>query len=255
MNKRKLLIAAALLSALALLGIGLTSALLTDVEVQENVITIGRVSVSLDEGAFVQDSVVVPGSIVTKAPKLINDGNKDEFVFVRVTVPKDAVTLLYEQSDAEHLKGTARADQATQELFRFLCEDESGSIDAVPAASPLSFDEDFHFHNGSSEPEQAGWLLLARDSSGEAENVYTFGYNRKLAPSAETRTLFDKVQLKSFIDGETLGEKTIGVSAYAIQAENLNPTGSLDFSKAYYSVEDLQAILAIVEQKIAGSTA
>ena len=59
-------------------------------------------------------------------------------------------------------------------------------------------------------------------------DAYTFGYNKKLAPNEESIVLFDKIQLKSFIDEELGSDNilSITVKAYAIQADNLNLTTS-----------------------------
>ena len=72
-----------------------------------------------------------------------------------------------------------------------------------------------------------GWIFLESSSTDES-NSYVFAYNRKLSPEEETATLFDKVQLKSFINGEVTGEKTISVQPYAIQSEKLTADGLTD---------------------------
>ena len=72
MKKRRLLfVAVAAAAAAVLIVIGVTSAYFTEVEVKENNITIGNVSVKLDEGSFDPDTThpVVPGSVTEKAPR------------------------------------------------------------------------------------------------------------------------------------------------------------------------------------------
>lgn len=81
---------------------------------------------------------------------------------------------------------------------------------------------------------------------------YFFGYNKKLAPTDETVTLFDKVQLKSFIDGEVVGASEIGVCCYGIQADNLE-LGGIDLNVDYLDGTRLNGILSIVKNKLAGS--
>lgn len=249
MNKRNLLTAVVILSAALLLAIGVTTAYLTDVEIQENIITIGKVSIELDETPFDPDSpdipVVVPGSRVGKAPRLINDGNKDEFVFVKILVPKAEVTLLYEASEDGNRKGTPRAEKQMQELCRLIADD-THETQAVTGA----FDVDFTYHNGTTESD--GWILLdGSDFTDENHNVYLFGYNKRLTPTDETITLFDEVQLKSFIDGEVKGETEIGVFCYGIQADNLKPSPSVDLTAARLNKAALQAVYTIVANKIA----
>ena len=97
MKKRRILIiAAAAAMVVTLVVVGIIRAYFTEVEVKENKITIGNISINLTEGDFDPDTTypVVPGSVVNKAPKIANDGNRDEFVFMTVTVPKAQVTLL-----------------------------------------------------------------------------------------------------------------------------------------------------------------
>ena len=67
MKKRRLLIAAALVSVLLLTAIRMTASYLTDVETMNNVITIGKVNITLDEGSF-NPKTSVPGRVEVKAP-------------------------------------------------------------------------------------------------------------------------------------------------------------------------------------------
>ena len=66
MNKRRLLVMIATMSGVVLLVIGIAMAYFTEVEVKENYITIGKISIELDEGSFspTEPHTVVPGSIV-----------------------------------------------------------------------------------------------------------------------------------------------------------------------------------------------
>ena len=125
-----------------------------------------------------------------------------------------------------------------------------------------AFDADLSYH--AAAPGGEGWVYLERVATGEREDVYYFGYHRKLSPGDETVTLFDQVQLKSFIDGEvssyTGGEDpvpfTIDVTCYGIQAENLDtealdPPVTVDWTKTHLDENELRAILAIVKNKAA----
>ena len=246
MKKRIVATAAVVLSLAVLLTVGMTSAFLTDVDVKDNVITIGRVGISLDEGGFDPEEAhpVVPGSRIVKAPKLTNEGNKDELVFMKITVPKAEVTLLHETDEGGAVKGTPRAEKQAQELFRFLAEDSELAVGTVEGG----FDCDFSYHVGSDETD--GWVLLGSDTTDDEANVYMFGYNRRLEPTRETVTLFDAVQLKSFLDAETSGEKVIGVNCYGIQADNLKPVEEVDLTQPYLGQEALQAVYAIVANKL-----
>lgn len=246
MKKRRILIiAAAAAMVVTLVVVGIIRAYFTEVEVKENKITIGNISINLTEGDFDPDTTypVVPGSVVNKAPKIANDGNRDEFVFMTVTVPKAQVTLLDESGSN---KGNPKTGlDSIQQLFRLVAEQtDPNTVLQVPTVSGR--DIDFTYHSGSNTVD--GWVLLASDTTGTDSDLYVFGYNKKMLPADETVTLFDKVQLKSFIDGEKKDGVTIGVKGYGIQADYLRGT-NVDFTKAHYSAADLNEIYSIVRNK------
>lgn len=249
MKKRRILIiAAAAACAVTLVVVGVIRAYFTEVEVKENKITIGNISINLTEGDFDPDTTypVVPGSVVEKAPKIANDGNRDEFVLMTVTVPKAQVTLLDESGSN---KGNPKTGlDSIQQLFRLVAEQtDPNTVLQVPTVSGR--DIDFTYHSGSDTGEGAdGWVLLTSDTTGSDYDLYVFGYNKKMLPADETVTLFDKVQLKSFIDGEKKDGVTIGVKGYGIQGNYLRGT-NVDFTKAHYSAADLNEIYSIVRNK------
>lgn len=249
MKKRRILIiAAAAACAVTLVVVGVIRAYFTEVEVKENKITIGNISINLTEGSFDPETTypVVPGSVVEKAPKIANDGNRDEFVLMTVTVPKAQVTLLDESGSN---KGNPKTGlDSIQQLFRLVAEQtDPNTVLQVPTVSGR--DIDFTYHSGSDTGEGAdGWVLLTSDTTGSDYDLYVFGYNKKMLPADETVTLFDKVQLKSFIDGEKKDGVTIGVKGYGIQADYLRGT-NVDFTKAHYSAADLNEIYSIVRNK------
>ena len=249
MKKRRILIiAAAAACAVTLVVVGVIRAYFTEVEVKENKITIGNISINLTEGSFDPETTypVVPGSVVEKAPNIANDGNRDEFVLMTVTVPKAQVTLLDESGSN---KGNPKTGlDSIQQLFRLVAEQtDPNTVLQVPTVSGR--DIDFTYHSGSDTGEGAdGWVLLTSDTTGSDYDLYVFGYNKKMLPADETVTLFDKVQLKSFIDGEKKDGVTIGVKGYGIQADYLRGT-NVDFTKAHYSAADLNEIYSIVRNK------
>ena len=248
MKKRRILIiAAAAACAVTLVVVGVIRAYFTEVEVKENKITIGNISINLTEGSFDPETTypVVPGSVVEKAPKIANDGNRDEFVLMTVTVPKAQVTLLYESGTNKGNPKTNLAENTPQQLFRLVAEPTDPNT-ALQVPSVSGRDIDFSYHSGSNTVD--GWVLLASDTTGTDSDLYVFGYNKKMLPADETVTLFDMVQLKSFIDGEKKDGVTIGVKGYGIQADYLRGT-NVDFTKAHYSAADLNEIYSIVRNK------
>ena len=257
-----------------------TSAYFVDRETSVNVIKIGRIDVELDEGYTPPDNTL-PGRIFDKAPKLKNTGTKDEFVFLEVTVPKEKVTLLYETEttveESTKKVGEIRKEKAEREIFRMIANyDEGVSKTVIPntqfnTTSPentVDYDIDFSYHapvvaNASTEPPieaKDGWILIEADNTKEDVNSYVFAYNKKLSPNTETVTLFDKVQLKSFINGEVTGEKIIGIQPYAIQADGLKAAGlAIDSEIGSYNPDgsknkdDLKIIYQVIQRKAASN--
>ena len=241
MKKRILLPIIAAAAALVLLFVGITTAYFTEVEVRDNNITIGKIDITLDEGGFDQDTTypVVPGTKLSKAPTITNTGNQDEYVFMRITVPTAEVTLLNESGERTPKTGLS----GVQQLFKLISA-ESTTNTSVPDQSGK--DIEFTYKSGSAE--NYGWVLLETYSK-TGYDEYVFGYNKKLAPTDETVTLFDEVQLKSFVDNEKKGPSDIGVYCYGIQAKNLQPSGTYDLTETYLSTNTLNAIYTIVKNK------
>ncbi len=250
MKKQKLILpaAAVLIAAAAFLTFHFTTAFLEDKEVADNIITIGKVDLEISEGLFEDSVITEPGSVLPKAPRINNTGNRDEFVFMKVTVPKSDVTLLYEEDDgAGHKKGQKISrEPGNVELFKMLTEDHSYSLSGVSLSV---------FEYNAAAADKEGWYYL-KSTLGTDENVYYFGYNKKIAPGGGTNTLFDKIQLKSFIDEELakrtdddqLKELTVDIKAYGIQADELGIDG-LPEGAGLLTDSQTEEIFDIVEGK------
>ncbi len=260
MNKKVKTGALSAITLIALLCLfQFTSAYFIDKETAVNVIKIGRISVELEEN-FTSPENTLPGRIFDKAPKLKNIGTKDEFVFLEVTVPKESVTLLNETENI----GKIRKETGLYEIFRMIATygtDETEmkipntQFDTTSPESKFDYDIDFSYHapvtgNPDAEEIKAGWILIKANST-EKSNSYVFAYNKKLSPNMETVELFDRVQLKSFINEEVTGEQVIGVKPYAIQAEGLNATGLSEECKnnAIANENDLKIIYQVIQNK------
>lgn len=261
MKKRKMMIIimAVCLTVASVFTILMTNSYLIDVETADNVITIGNVQTSLSEGSFNTDSTysLAAGTVVSKSPKVKNTGINDEYVFLKVTVPKRNVTLLQESGVDKGKKIDPKPDNP--EVFRILTESNGTKLTNTDNAS-ISNDVDFTIHK--SAESTAGWKLISFTSgtSGTNYNTYIFGYNKKLkaakngSAAEETVTLFDKVQLKSFIDEElsgngntSLNDKNlvINIKAIAIQADDLG----IDGLGEYLTDEQINTIYGIVNNK------
>lgn len=266
--------------------LGGTVAYLTDTEAGVNVITIGNVGLVLTEPKYKDNKILSAGSSLEKNPILTNSGTKDEFVFIEVAVPKRTVTLLYED-DNPHKEGTPVNVEGTasEEIYKMIADGvaakgitavnltDSGELGetnpVLPNAKPQL---DFSYNKGVSTEQNAsdckeGWIYLTRKvDQTVTENVngsnmefkydyYYFGYNKKLSKQISTIPLFDRVQLKSFIDEEINNtpnskaneETKILITGYGIQADSLGISG-LDI-EGFQDKEMLNKIFNIVKNK------
>ncbi len=278
--KRKLkwiLPAAGVLTVAAVLLIfGLTMSYLTDTERQDNTITIGNIALQIDEGNYEDQKTVAAGEALPKAPKLINTGTNDEYVFLKISVPKKTVTLLYEEDTT--VEGTLYREgtpvggstaPASVEIFKMIAD----GANTAPVIQHDGTTVYFRYHQGSvttAEPPVSteGWVYLGKGASPETGyEDYLFGYNKRLLavnvegqPKKETLPLFDQIQLKSFIDEQlvTIDNQTktdstveVKVTAYGIQADDLGL--SLPEGETILTDAQVESIYGIVQRKQGGS--
>ena len=253
---------------IALFAFGATVSYLTDYERKDNVVTIGDVKIEIDEGKYEDSSTVAAGSTLPKAPSIKNKGINDAYVFFRVAIPKKSVTLLYEQNVydnnniltyKEGTKYDGFPETNGSEIFKTIAEgtdtesvnntgyNSSGTLLTAPSVI-VGYNKGT-YDSSNNANSKAGWVYLGSeqnkdisgDTSGQKYDFYWFGYNKKLVPTPSdaaanavppqnywTTTLFDNIQLKSFIDEELITGNTkenvdvkVLVDAYGIQADNL----------------------------------
>lgn len=251
-------------------------AYLIDTDDKVNIVTVGEVKLEVSEGY--EESTVAAGGTLNKAPQITNTGTTDEYVFFRIEVPKKNVTLLYEEDktvgDTTYKKGTpttnnledGKPKKNVDEIFKIIATGETATqitLNNGDTAEPKDKPQlDFSYNKGVTDTEnptenKEGWIYLKREIAESEDynyNYYYFGYNKCLVVDQETIPLFDKIQLKSFIDEElftgtpkTDSNVTVNVKAYGIQADSL---GIDDLDKdAYLSKETLETIFKIVENK------
>ena len=214
-KKRNIFLITAGCVFLAALTLGNTFAYLTDNDNADNVFTIGDVYLKIEEPNYPKQEssrIMVAYSKISKDPMITNTGTNDEFVFMKVTVPLENVTLV-------GTDGKKDTETKKQEIFK-LISTSTGAIE---------YDEDFSYN--------PSWLFIDEDSTDDTHS-YIFAYKKVLLASGntdteirtKTETLFDEVQLKSFIEGE-IPENTvekIEIEAYGIQADNLFSIDNLD---------------------------
>ncbi|MGN0537339.1 MAG: hypothetical protein ACI4M3_05140 [Acutalibacteraceae bacterium] len=197
-SKRNIIIIAVVCVLLVAIVIGITVSYLSDNKDAENIFSVGDVRLSLVEQNYPQkpsERVMYSNSIIPKDPMIINTGDNPEYVYMLVTLPIEKVTLLDE--NGQKFSDTPQDN----EIFNLISNAENTLIE-----NNISYDNN--------------WIFLGTYTN---TNTYIFAYNKVLAKSEKTSTLFDKIQLKSFIEGETdeNAVENIGIKACGIQSDNL----------------------------------
>ena len=242
------------------LTFGMTVSLLMDHEQQDNIITIGKVDLTIEETSFVENQTLSAGSKIAKDPVIKNTGKNDEYVFIRLAIPKRDVTLLYENTADGHSEGATieTPTKVSSEIFKTIVDPvaEQETVSVANNTANLKYVISYRKGDSSSNPQKEGWYYLAQDLNNADYDYYYFGYNRKLLAQNGTTVdktvpLFNYVQLKSFIDGEIAGgteDVNVGIEAYGIQADQLGITG-LPAGTGLMDSSQVTGIFDIVKRK------
>ena len=200
--KRISIIAAACVLVFTMV-IGGTMMYLTDNDSATNTVTVGEVKIDLTEPNWVDTNDVVPNQELPKDPQVTNTGVNDAIVFMTLQVPVENITLTADNGT----KGT----KANSELFWFK--------DTADGAST-------HANNFDSNWIHLDTRDIGADLSGTTR-TYVFAYNTAVAKNQTTNPLFDKIQVKNFIENEIAAGKAeqIELKSYAIQASNVLESG------------------------------
>lgn len=220
MTKRKLLLVALSLCMVAILAMGTTLAYLTDTDAKDNVFTVGKVDITLNDD-FVQDSKLTPGTDIEKNVTITNESTSEEaWVWYTYAIP----TAL-DNDDAS--KNVIHVNHAGQNWEDYFTPDNKNGYEGT--ATKIE------------ETWKVDWKVEKNVKIGDIEyNVYTALYNGKLAPGATTTLGMTKVYMDTHvnqIDGKWYWEEngvlteidydlsagvTIPVTAYGIQAIELD---------------------------------
>lgn len=241
MKKKRVVVTLAACGLIAAMGVGSTIAYLTDHSEATNHFTFGNVTVDVLEPDWdttdsdnngIPDAAenVVPNQVVKKSVKAKNIGINDAVVFVRITVPLENVTRVSDNGTAER-KSDGSLDRKLQEVFYFQDADdtinkENNNFDPAWVNIP---EEEIGYAGAGSNNEYLD-LSTTREYSGNTR-TYVFGYNKRIAKDEETTLLFDKVQIKNYVENEInpLTTKDIKVETFSIQADNIvDENGAID---------------------------
>ena len=209
---------ACIISLVAILSVTGIFTYLTDAKATYDKFTIGQVRIEIEEPSWqeaedlndngIPDNAekLVPNTTIKKDPQIINVGENSALVYFKVKVPVQNIITAKENGILEN-SGKAK----DTELFSY------------------------SVNNNWEE------IISARDSikntSGKIEyNTYVYYYKLPLEHKNDrTQSLFDKVKFANLISNE-LDENIyqIGLEAYAIQAENLPESISIEEAYQIY---------------------
>lgn len=182
-------------------SIGGIMAYFTDGDTATNTFTVGKISLDLQEPSWVPPTNITPGQEIAKDPQIKNDGNNEEFVFLKVTVPYANVVTANED-------GT-RGRIADTELFSYDVKDGWTEIDSK---------------------------RVIDSSSKTVTHLYAYTGEtadsmKALAVNSSTPSLFDWVRFANIVEDQNLETTTqnIVIEAYGIQTQNIkDEKGNLD---------------------------
>ena len=182
-------------------SIGGIMAYFTDGDTATNTFTVGKISLDLQEPSWVPPTNITPGQEIAKDPQIKNDGNNEEFVFLKVTVPYANVVTANENGTKNRIADT--------ELFSYDVNEEWTELSAQREID---------------------------SSSKTVTHLYAYTGNtsdsmKALAVNSSTPALFDWVRFANIVEDQNLETTTqnIVIEAYGIQTQNIkDEKGNLD---------------------------
>ena len=169
-------------------------AYLTDSEMTDNTVTVGKVKIELEEPNYPgNDSdivkTIIPNQVIAKDPQVENSGNNAALIYLKVEVPQEDITALDENNN----KGTKQ----TQDLFTL--------------------------KDVSSQWELIRTETLKDQTTGKSKTSYVYAYKKPLESGKTTDKLFQQVQVKNFIEKDIESNvEDIIITAGAIQSTNVS---------------------------------
>ena len=182
-------------------SIGGIMAYFTDGDTATNTFTVGKISLDLQEPSWVPPTNITPGQEIAKDPQIKNDGNNEEFVFLKVTVPYANVVTANEDGTKSRIADT--------ELFSYDVKDGWTEIDSK---------------------------RVIDSSSKTVTHLYAYTGEtadsmKALAVNSSTPSLFYWVRFANIVEDQNLETTTqnIVIEAYGIQTQNIkDEKGNLD---------------------------
>lgn len=181
-----------------------------------NIFYVGNIKIALREPHWPSGNPpknMTPSQEQAKDPLIINNGDNDAYVFLKVAVPKEMT--LEVRDNGTKIDSSAKLH-------------ETFTIRSGNTGSYKPFTTGYN---------STGWELLSAytDTSSSSEyNYYVYGYKQVVRPDGYTTTLFDSVKLINTTENTIEQKKLyIDLQAYGIQADNLPVTSLSDIYGLY----------------------
>lgn len=198
MNKKRIAITSIACAMLGAIAVGGTLAYLTDTETAQNAFEITGLSIDLTETEWNDAAAaqIRPQQAVEKNPVVLNTGDNDAVVFIKLESP------------------VINGDAEPVELFAYGTGADTSSVLSESAFG-------------------TGWVQLSKElNTDKTAYVYYFGYNKVLTAAEgavydDTTALFDYVELANLKNAQITGNEVqqIVVTAFAIQADDVAAEG------------------------------
>lgn len=213
---KKKVLSICLVAVIAVMAIaGASLAYLTDTDEEDNVFTIGNVSIDLTEN-FTQESKLLPatgsaqnGTLqngVTKEVFVTNTGSEDAYVRVHIAIP-----AILDNGDSNF--------DASKNVLHFNYKDESIGTGK------------WDWSNSTGAPYEGNWNYYETIINGVAYNVYVVTYEKAIAKDFKTESAIHQVYLDPKITNEDLAKinavLTDGWHMYVV-AEGVQAAGFAD---------------------------
>ena len=244
MRKRIIILTAVLL---LLVSFGFTYAFYTDNESHINKLTMGKIQIDLEEPDWDETDETggpnnTPNGIpdaaekatgnkqINKNPVVENTGMNEAIIFLRITCPKENVTMI---ADNGLIVKNLNSDGSPNELYP-----RGTSLNTTTAhfyqdlfyfklTSDIPGNHVNHFNIATTDKPDTNnkyWIRLPdAEYNNDTQHIYVFGYNSNVQKGEKTEPLFDIVQVKNIIENEIAinNIEKIKVEAYAIQSDNI----------------------------------
>jgi len=249
-SKKMTLLTICVLAVLIISGI---FAYLTDTDDADNIFTVGKIDIQLNEEAWDEDNAVdfVANQSIDKNPSIENIGKNDAYVFLKVRVPmvKDAAINANNTDDVQHqtlsqdavFEAVPAARQIGGDIYRemFTLQKNTGT-ELAPVYKQLVTSTET---SDSSKITNADWFEVTNYvETNEAANgntvvylTHVYAYKTAIAKTVETSTLFDQIKVSNFtgnadvtvdqIEGASPADgQHILLNAYAVQSGSIEET-------------------------------